>query len=401
MTQAPLFWLKKIETALIDMKEIPLWGYPPAFPWEMAASQIGSALQLPEFTIEHSQTQLMKPDAFLSGFGKETVVLSIDLTPLPDAAHWIMAQEDIAKLTQLILNPEGDKKGFSTAAFQEGFYRYLQLQILQVIDQLKAFDDLSLKCAQSESLPSEESLCIDIAIAFESLKLWGRIICPPAFLLGFKSHFSIKNPSLLSFPLTEQVDVDLHLELGKTTLGLPQWESIAIGDCLVLDRSSYDPTTHKGTVTLVLDQQPLFRARLKENHLKIVDYAFYYEEETPMDTHPPDDEHTAPKEEGFEDLSLEADENDPNHMWSAKDASTESTEQLISAREIPLTITVEVSRLKMNLQKLLALKPGNLIELPVRPEQGVDLLVNGKKVAKGELVKLGEVLGVKILQIGS
>jgi flagellar motor switch protein FliN/FliY len=47
---------------------------------------------------------------------------------------------------------------------------------------------------------------------------------------------------------------------------------------------------------------------------------------------------------------------------------------------------------------LLHLKPGNVLELSVRPEQGVDLSIGGKKVAKAELVKLGDVLGVKILE---
>jgi flagellar motor switch protein FliN/FliY len=75
-------------------------------------------------------------------------------------------------------------------------------------------------------------------------------------------------------------------------------------------------------------------------------------------------------------------------------------ENMIPADQVPMTVTVEVTRLRVSLDKLLQLSPGNVLELPVKPEQGVDLTINGKKVAKAELIKMGDALGVKILQIG-
>jgi flagellar motor switch protein FliN/FliY len=61
---------------------------------------------------------------------------------------------------------------------------------------------------------------------------------------------------------------------------------------------------------------------------------------------------------------------------------------------------VELARLKITLDKLMSLNPGNLLELPIHPDQGVTLTIHGQKVGKGELVYLGEVLGVRILEIG-
>jgi flagellar motor switch protein FliN/FliY len=46
------------------------------------------------------------------------------------------------------------------------------------------------------------------------------------------------------------------------------------------------------------------------------------------------------------------------------------------------------------------LQPGNLLELNVHPEQGVDLVVNSKKIGHGELLKIGDTLGVRVLEIG-
>jgi flagellar motor switch protein FliN/FliY len=70
------------------------------------------------------------------------------------------------------------------------------------------------------------------------------------------------------------------------------------------------------------------------------------------------------------------------------------------SKEIPIHLCVEIARIKMSLDKVLALKPGNLIELLVSPQQGVTITANGKAVARGELLLLGEALGVKITELG-
>ena len=54
----------------------------------------------------------------------------------------------------------------------------------------------------------------------------------------------------------------------------------------------------------------------------------------------------------------------------------------------------------MSARKLLELRPGNLLELDVHPDSPISLVTNGKSIARGELIRVGEVLGVRILEIG-
>lgn len=407
MSEAPLFWLQHIENALQVVSEVPLWGSSPPFPWEEWNEQISTMFQLPDLKIEHKKTQFLKLEDLTSGLGTNPVKTAIDLSPLQGSALWLMPSEDIVKLTQVVLSPKNAVKGFSSPQFQEGFYRYLLLNILSQIDQVRSFGDLSLKLGTAQPLPQEGALCIDVSISHPKMILWGRLICPPAFHLAFKQHFSQKPSSLLSSPAAQGIDLSLKLEIGHSMLSYSQWKTVEIGDMIVLDRCTYDPQSHKGTVTVVLEGAPLFRARLKENHLKIIEYAYYHEEEKLMENDIPEDEHKEdfdPLEEDLspsDDIDEELAEESENHLWSAKEERQEEIEKMVSAHEVPLTLSIEVARLKMNLDKLLQLKPGNLIELPVRPEQGIDIVLNGKKVARGELIKLGEALGVKILQIGN
>ena len=76
------------------------------------------------------------------------------------------------------------------------------------------------------------------------------------------------------------------------------------------------------------------------------------------------------------------------------------TGPLHSLSELPINLTVEIACFKISLDKLKKLQPGNFLELPVSLKDNVNLTVNGEKIGKGELIKLGEVLGVKVLEIG-
>lgn len=69
----------------------------------------------------------------------------------------------------------------------------------------------------------------------------------------------------------------------------------------------------------------------------------------------------------------------------------------ISLNEIPLNVVIEVGRMQISVQKFLDLQPGNLLELGIHPENGVDLVVNGNVIGKGELIKIGDSLGVRII----
>src|SRR5271155_424733 len=106
MTAAPLFWLQQLETALVASQEIPLWGQSSPFPWEECSEQLSALLQIEDLRITHRYTQYLAPHEFTSGLGNSPIQTLVELTPLQGGAHWLMSAEDVAKLTQLVLNPE-------------------------------------------------------------------------------------------------------------------------------------------------------------------------------------------------------------------------------------------------------------------------------------------------------
>jgi len=67
--------------------------------------------------------------------------------------------------------------------------------------------------------------------------------------------------------------------------------------------------------------------------------------------------------------------------------------------DVPLEVTVELGRTKKSIQDILEFAPGTIIELNKIAGEAIDVLVNGKYVAKGEVVVIEESFGVRITEI--
>lgn len=66
---------------------------------------------------------------------------------------------------------------------------------------------------------------------------------------------------------------------------------------------------------------------------------------------------------------------------------------------LPLTLDVTLCRLDMSLGELAALEAGSVVTLPDSASQRVELGYNGRRLAVGELVQVGDRLGVKLAQV--
>lgn len=67
--------------------------------------------------------------------------------------------------------------------------------------------------------------------------------------------------------------------------------------------------------------------------------------------------------------------------------------------DIPLQISVELARLPVTAEQVVSLRTGQVLELRRAPGEPVDLSVNGKVIARGELVEMEGQLGVRILSL--
>ncbi|MCD6256377.1 MAG: flagellar motor switch protein FliN [Deltaproteobacteria bacterium] len=81
---------------------------------------------------------------------------------------------------------------------------------------------------------------------------------------------------------------------------------------------------------------------------------------------------------------------------SQKNKEIKGLEMLL---DVPLQVTVELGRTKMTIRELLKLGEGSIVELPTAAGEPLEVLVNQKPIAKGEVVVVNEKYGIRLLSI--
>lgn len=74
-------------------------------------------------------------------------------------------------------------------------------------------------------------------------------------------------------------------------------------------------------------------------------------------------------------------------------------DELQRLHDVPVELAVEIGRTRMTIGETLALGPGSIVSLNRLAGEPVDLLVNGRPIARGEVVVVDEEFGLKITEI--
>ncbi len=413
MPTAKKTWNHTLQKILPQACQIPLWGNPPPFPLQSFTSVLASMWQAPPLQITCKKTDWLRAEHLKEGFGLHPVTQSFTASPLEGRCFWLLAPEAMQRLTLMLLQSSSSFPTTTNALpFLDGFYQFLLLQALGAFPQVQAFSELTFQLAEEIPLPKEPMLAIDLAIGWEQEIIYGRILVTQQFLSSFQAFYQEKNRETPNLELAASIEVPLSIQIGHTEIGLEEWQHAVNGDFILLDRCSYDIKKRKGSAKILLENTPILQVRLDSGKLVILDYALYDEEESNMQNQPFEDdkkekEDELPFSQDPEEESVDQGEAPPHETSEESEGPTpkspplaQEIQKLVSTHEISLSLSVEVARIRMNLEKLLQLQPGNVLELGIHPEEGVNLISGTQCVAKGELVNLGEVLGIKITEIG-
>lgn len=391
MSETPLL-TRHLKGALAEAKVIPLWATAPSFPFEKMGSTLASLFEKQRISIRPTRSDWVKPADILSGMGENPKITPIALSPLPGELFWILPKKSFDAITSSLLSSED--MGFADSAMRSGFYRVALLSALDAFNKISPYRDLSANLASHSPLPTEHLLSIDLSITIDEITLVGRLLIPAGTQASFRTLFTAHTAPLQLDEESKQLPVPLHFTVGSTHLSAAEWLNTQVGDFILLDRCTYGSEEHKGRATLTISTAPLFDIRIKGKEVKILEFAYTQEESSMSAPNPPPKGPNPPHSSGKGSMRPE----DP--LWEPERPGAEKESSLLSKKEIPIELTVEVARIHMPLEKVAKLTPGSVLDLGAALEEGVYLTIGGKRVAKGELVKLGDALGVKILSLG-
>ena len=88
-----------------------------------------------------------------------------------------------------------------------------------------------------------------------------------------------------------------------------------------------------------------------------------------------------------------------NNVETESDQSEVSIDNLKVLENIEVKLTVEVGSSQLKIRDLLRLNEGSVVELERLAGDPLDILANGTKIAKGEVVMVGEKFGIRFTEV--
>ncbi|MBT3182533.1 MAG: hypothetical protein HN337_08520 [Deltaproteobacteria bacterium] len=107
-----------------------------------------------------------------------------------------------------------------------------------------------------------------------------------------------------------------------------------------------------------------------------------------------------PADPGLDATEDELDVEEVEEVYEEKPASEELSDQLLKlSPDVPVNLVAVIGKTTSNVGEVMKYKIGNVIDLGRPPSETVDLVANGRMIARGELVDMDGKLGVKILKL--
>ncbi|NWB26664.1 type III secretion system cytoplasmic ring protein SctQ [Pseudomonas gingeri] len=237
-----------------------------------------------------------------------------------------------------------------------------EMALLELIEPIEARLRKSLQVAVRSRLPQHPNFVVSLTVSI-------RLGDAPAFpvvleMTPISAHWVA---SLLEEHLLKQADalpqlrLKGRIEAGQAPLRLSDLRSLRPGDVVMLD---YLPADQ---LRVTLAERLQARGRSDGSHFCLI--------EAPQPV-PPDME----------------------NAMSDADSSASLDSQL---DDLPLKLVCQAGSVEVSLAQLRELGAGSLLLLTPQLQDGVELLVNGRKLGQGQLVRIGDGLGVRILSFAT
>lgn len=447
-TKEDLVWsrLKSYSPDLYTIDDAPLLGQV-SFAWQTFSKEIGQALGLEGICISGAEINWRESNDITSGIAAPHMYSFLAASGIDGELYAVISKQNIEWLLAKTLKIPLLEAQNQSPEIIESFYKFLSLEAIDIVNTLQEEKKTAFSITPPRELKKNIALCLDVEVSYDNAQILIRIVMDNDFRKGWrglKPKQAIKTNTVLS-----TTEVSLQLEVGRTWISLPELLGMGAGDFLLLDYCSYHGDATKDRYTLNFRNKPLFSMQMEKNNLKILEIPSHHEvyesmvnkrdprefdkdedEDEELFTEETIDDELSEEEDDFSDVDFEEDEElgyteePPEEMEEVHETPAAKevpaapsalaakspvppiqtnprfTEPL-TANDIPVCIVVQVAQLSMSVEKLLQLQPGNLIDLNVAVENGVQLTVNGKIIARGELIKVGETIGVRILEIGT
>lgn len=468
------------EELFLATQRAPRTDYSYSFPLQNLEKSLQNAFSLPDLHLQYAsepewkesnlvQTMLQQDSYDLLEIGIDGVN---ETTPL----FMRLSSSLYQPLCEALLGNTTSSLGVQDPDFQSSFHSFFYFQLMSSARATIELQPLAVSLKKIVK-PEEKQNLIALPSYIYRVNILHKESCigsaecflsDPFLQAWTQSRVPSLETQLAIFAKT--VTVPVTIELGRTYLHADELQKLALGDLLIIEHPFYKPGTEKTRAFLTIRGRPIFKAKITNSTLKVIDMplaneAFCYpgglveEAKAPIENDPESglyDESDSLTEEEFapddtiEDKTMNQTENneetsqeinnqnqdieegnsqetdfdvDNNPFEGDDPLKTNDTEEpavtkplpkhlqaqsqayfppeKIDIRAIPHAVIVQLTQLNMTIDELSALGPGNIIDLNITPDDPIALVVDNKMLALGDLVVIGDHIGVRIRKINN
>ncbi|MCH9811404.1 FliM/FliN family flagellar motor switch protein [bacterium] len=392
-------WIEKAIPEIFDTLSVKEMGSVPAFPMDRVIDNLKGALNVDNLSISIEKMDFVEGNTFFKGLSKKTLSTTLSLFPIDGNCFLVIGLDDAKSLVSTVEEESAGstKMMLENESVVKGIYTYFVTEVIDSIMQTKAYGNLTMKISDT---PFRElsAFCIDLLFHIENLSIPVKLLFPKDSYKKIQDHFAFIPPTLENLENIPNIRVPITIRNGSATLSRDELEDLEEGDFVILHNSFYKPSEKKGSFQMLIGNHPIFQAKIQKDGMKILDYLYFYDEEA-MD----ENSENNPFEEV--DKSPLPDDNEIDGDLLEEDILEEELENdaLLSPEKtdlsgINLTMNMEIARFSLTLEELKKLSPGHKLPVPINPKQ-VNLVISGKSIGTGEIIEIGDTIGVKITKL--
>ncbi len=191
-TSLPYSWIRKIDPSLAQLDTIPLSGQESPFPWEPLAQQLQGIFALSSCSLVCKDVQWQTAEELFADLPEDLAPLHFSLSSLEGKAYWIMTKGELQILQSLLLMHSLEPVEFLEATPEQGFYPFLALEILRLLDQSTFFQGAVPFLEEDGTIPQESFLTLNIALQANEITLHGRLLISSKLQKSWKKHVAEK-----------------------------------------------------------------------------------------------------------------------------------------------------------------------------------------------------------------
>lgn len=372
-------WLQQrddVVSHLVD-KEKTLFKFP-SFPWKAFSSLLQEQLSLSSLTLSFEYKGWVGGDLVIENV-KDSYVQEFLVDPVKNSELFLIySKSDLQALISGVFDSLGADSFFYDEGKLLGFHYYFFAEVCKVLQDLKWIPSFTPKM-NKEVLKNYtfrgNFFVISIQGDCNGHPFFLRLALPEVCWDSFSVFLEKLKPSFDITTVNPLFSLLFSLELGYSSISTEDFLKLKVGDFLLLDSCLFDADAKEdGGAFLSILGKKFFGGRFLHKNpgdFKITNYST-------ADVAMTEEKQTEVKFSNSEDKAP-----------SPKD----------SLANIPINIILEAGRYNITLEEFSKLAPGSVLNLGVKPEHGVDLIVNGKRVGKGSIISLGNTLGVRITEL--